>query len=78
MKIGLLGAAGRAPRELTAVAAPGTVGFQSYPRRGSVFARTQVEFAIQHLNYLDIALTAAADGCDALVSNTFSDTGWRP
>ena len=74
MKIGLLGAAGRAPRELTAVAAPGTI-IQSYPRRGSVFARTQVEFAIQHLNYLDIALTAAADGCDALVSNTFSDYG---
>jgi len=75
MKIGLLGAGGRnPPRELVAVAAPDTV-IQNYPRRGSVFARTQVEFAIQHLNYLDIALTAAADGCDALVSNTFSDYG---
>jgi allantoin racemase len=80
MKIGLIGATQAAvaglgaPAELAAIAAPGTV-IQAYATRGAIFAHTPVEFALQQINYLDTALRAAADGCDALILNSFSDYG---
>jgi allantoin racemase len=80
MKIGLVGATQAAvaglgaPPELAAVAAPGTV-IQAYRTAMPIFAHTQVEFAIQALNYLDAGVAAVADGCDALVINSFSDYG---
>lgn len=79
MKIGLVGATQAAvaglgaPRELAAIAAPGTE-IQAFPTRMPVFAHTPLEFAMQALNTVEAGVAAAA-GCDALVINSFSDYG---
>ncbi len=75
MKIGVLGSYGETvPPEVRAALGSG-VEVAFYKPRVPIFAFSPAEFAIQELSYLEAGMTAAADGCEAIVYNSFSDYG---
>lgn len=80
MRIGLVGTAFRRdnptaiPAELKTVLAAGTE-IRIYPPRLGMFPNNQLDLAIQEIGYLDAGISAAQDGCDAIVLNSVGDYG---
>jgi allantoin racemase len=80
MRIGLIGTAFRRdnptaiPPELQDVLVAATE-IRIYPPRLSMFPNNPLDLAIQEMGYLDAGITAAGDGCDAVVINSVGDYG---
>lgn len=53
---------------------PGT-GFHAFPSRVPTFPYTPIEQAMQALNHAEAALSAAEQGCDAVVIDSVGDYG---
>lgn len=80
MRIGLIGTPhdplrrGGPAAELAPLLPEGAA-FRGYPSRVPAFPYTPVEQALQQIGHLDAALTAADDGCAALVIDSLGDYG---
>lgn len=80
MRIGMIGAVrnpfqpGGPSPELADLVPPGGA-LRAYPSRVPAFPHTEVERLLQQVGHLDAAVTAAADGCDALVIDSVGDYG---
>ncbi len=79
MKIGMLGTQAN---PLTGAIAPELAGLlaadvslAAYPSRAPLFPYTELDRAMQVLGHIEAGLRAQADGCDAVVLDTFGDYG---
>lgn len=80
MRIGMIGAVrdplrpGGPSPELSFLLPPGAA-LRAYPSRVPAFPYTEVERLLQQVGHLDAAISAAADGCAALVIESVGDYG---
>ncbi len=79
MKIAFLGTVANPLRRAVAPEmnddTPASVERRAYPARVSAFPRARLERALQVVGMLDCGLTAAEDGCDAMLIDSLGDYG---